>query len=153
MQAAYESGVEEAAPPPMPGKTVYMMPYIIGGSFVIGLVAFFVILLFGSVGDEMSVALQWGLTALALAGIVAVLVVSYFAFQRIVKSDAEASEHYPAWDRAMSSWGSLAYCANDNIIFDPKTGQKVSDRQLEALRSTGNAGFNDSQAAQVARQH
>jgi hypothetical protein len=74
------------------------------------------------------------LCTITLICIVGALVASYIAFQRVVQGDAEATELFPAWDRAMAIWKSLYYCGRDNVVFDPKTNKVVSDEQLAALR-------------------
>lgn len=134
MQAAYDSGVGRCAPPDMPTRKISMMKYIIGGGFVVGLCSFLIIILIGSEANVGSIT-QWILVILTFICIVTVLAISYFAFDRVVKGDAEATEQFPAWDRALTTWKSLYYCARDNAVFDPATNSVVSEEQLALLRT------------------
>jgi hypothetical protein len=153
-QAAYDSGGAKCAPPDMPTKSVSMIgPMAISAAFV-GVCIFLIIILVGSeslgadrlpVGYTFNLATMFSpgflfngafiLCTITLICIVAALVASYMAFQRVVRGDAEATERFPAWDRAMALWKSLYYCARDNVVFDPKTNTVISDEQLAALRS------------------
>ena len=134
MQAAYESGVDKCAPPDMPTKRVSMMPYVISGAIIVGICIFLIIVLIGG-GVNLSPAFQYVFLAVTLICIVIALGLSYYAFQRIVKGDNEASELYPAWDSAMVTWRSLSYCAHDDVVFNPKTSATLTEKQLAALRS------------------
>ncbi|MBO0779862.1 MAG: hypothetical protein J2P37_13650 [Ktedonobacteraceae bacterium] len=151
MRAAYESGVDQCAPPDMPTKKVLMMPFIITSAVVVGICIFFVVVLIGSLESNLPELWQYILTITTLVCIVAALVVSYIAFQRVVKGDADATERFPAWDRAMNTWRNLYYCARDNAVFDPKTKQTLSERQLAVLRSMDEESI-EVKAAAVARQ-
>ena len=133
-QAAYESGVARCAPPDMPTRRVPMMKYIMFGGFAVGLCSFLIIILIGSEANVGSIT-QWILVCLTFICIVTVLTISYFAFDRVVKGDAEATKEFPAWDRAMNTWKSLYYCARDNAVFDPATNSVVSEEQLALLRT------------------
>ena len=135
MQAAYESGVDKCAPPDMPTKRVSMMPYVISGAIIVGICIFLIIVLVGSYESNLPAVVQWVLLAVTLICIVIALGLSYYAFQRIVKGDNEASELYPAWDSAMVTWRSLSYCAHDDVVFNPKTSATLTEKQLAALRS------------------
>jgi hypothetical protein len=134
MQAAYESGVDKCAPPDMPTRRVSMMPYVISGAFIIGVCVFLIIVLIGGV-VILPTAFQYVLLAITLICIVTALGLSYYAFQKIVRGDNEASELYPAWDRAMATWRSLSYCARDNVVFDPKASTTLTEKQLAELRT------------------
>ncbi|HCI81690.1 MAG TPA: hypothetical protein DHW02_18590, partial [Ktedonobacter sp.] len=59
----------------------------------------------------------------------------YIAFQRVVKGDAEATERFPAWDRAMAAWKLLDYCKRDDVVFDPRNNKVITNEALAALRS------------------
>ena len=83
-------------------------------------------------------ALQVLLLGVTLVSIVTALVLSYMAFQRVVRGDAEASLQFPAWDRAMATWKGLYYCSQDDLVFDPKTNKKFSEAQLATLRAMDN---------------
>jgi hypothetical protein len=134
MQAAYDGGVGRCAPPDMPTRRISIMKYITSGGLAVGLCSFLIIILIGSEANVGSIA-QWILVCLTFICIVTVLVISYVAFDRVVKGDAEATEQFPAWDRAMNTWKSLDYCARDNAIFDPATNSVVSEEQLALLRT------------------
>lgn len=134
MQAAYDSGVGRCAPPDMPTKTVPMLSYIFPSTILVGICVFLIIVLIGS-GFNMGAIATFVLVAISLISIIAVLVISYIAFQRVVKGDDEATERFPAWDNALARWGSLYYCARNDVVFDPKTNKTLSEKQLAALRS------------------
>ena len=141
MQAAYESGVSRAAPPDMPTKNVSMMPYIIACSVLVGICIFLIIVLIGGLEASLNSIWMIILVGLTFVSIVTALVVSYNAFQRVVKGDAEATERFPAWDRAMAAWNKLRYCKRDDVVFDPEVSKVVSNEAVAALRSMeeGNA--------------
>jgi hypothetical protein len=134
MQAAFESGVTRAAPPDMPTRNVSMMKYIISGGVAIGICLFLIIVLVGSEAN-VNIILQSVLVGLTFLCIVVTLVISYMAFQRVVKGDAEATVLFPAWDRAMNTWKSLYYCARDNAVFNPATNEVLSEEKLALLRT------------------
>ena len=135
MQAAYDSGVALAAPPDMPTKNVSMLSYIIFSVLIVGICSFLIIILIGGLGDNFGVTGATLLVVVTLVCILTALVLSYLAFQRVVRGDAETTRRYPAWDRAMERWRSLYYCARDNVVFDPKTNKVLSEHELNALRS------------------
>ena len=111
LPAAYESRVEQRfAPPPMPVAKVGMMKTIVIGFFIV-LVGSFIILTFAGVGGYGSwpEAVQVVLVVLVIAGIVTTLVLSFIAFQRIVRGDLQSQQYLPAWDEAMENWRRLYY--------------------------------------------
>lgn len=134
MQAAYDSGVQRAAPPDMPTRNVSMLPTILAAGILVGIFVFLIIILIGSEA-LLPAVVQLVLVVLTLISIVAALVTSYMAFQRVVKGDAEATERFPAWDQAMATWKSLEYCSRDDVVFDPKTNKVLSNDQVAALRA------------------
>jgi hypothetical protein len=134
LQAAYESGVARTAPPDMPTRNIRMLPTILGAGIVVGIFVFLIVVLIGSEAI-LPPAVQIVLLVLTLLTIVGALVTSYVAFQRVVKGDAEATERFPAWDRATAVWKSLDYCSRDDVVFDPKTNKVISNDQLAALRT------------------
>ncbi len=138
MQSAYESGVERAAPPDMPTRTISMMPYIIACAVLVGIFIFLIIVLIGGFLDPIWMIV---LVALTFLSIVTALVVSYRAFQRVVQGDAEATERFPAWDRATAAWNKLRYCKRDDVVFDPAVDKVLSNEAVAAMRSMqeGNA--------------
>ena len=135
MQAAYESGVQRAAPPDMPTKTISMMPYIIACGVLVGVFIFLIIVLIGGLEASLNPTWMIVLVALTFLSIVTALVVSYNAFQRVVKGDAEATERFPAWDRALAAWNKLRYCKRDDVVFDPEVSKVVSNEAVAAIRS------------------
>jgi hypothetical protein len=144
MQAAYDSGVERCAPPDMPTKAVSMLRYIMFSAVLVGIFIFLIIVLIGSEASLPPWA-EWTLVVLTLLSIISALVISYIAFQRVVQGDAQATERFPEWDRAVSVWKSLYYCVRDDVVFDPKTTKILSNEQLVALRT-----LEEGKAAQVA---
>jgi hypothetical protein len=153
-QAAYDSGVAKCAPPDMPTRRVSMMPYLAISAVLVGVCIFLIIVLVGSESlgaDRLPVGYTFNISTIFSPGfllnpafilctitlicIVGMLVTSYIAFQKVVQGDAEATERFPAWDRAMAIWKSLYYCGRDNVVFDPKTEQVIPDQQLAALRA------------------
>jgi len=136
LPAAYESGVERFAPPPMPVAKVGMSKYIIVG-FGLVLVGSFIILTWAGMGGygTWHQALQVTLVVLVLAGIVTTLVLSWVAFQRVLKGDLQSQQYLPAWDQAMENWRRLSYCKRDDVVFDPQTNKTLSDAAVKSLLS------------------
>ena len=136
LQAAYAAGVERLAPPAMPSSTVSMAKFIVIGMALVA-VGIFLILVFAGTGGLGS----WGIPfqildiGLTLIAIVAALVLSFIAFQRIVRGDLETQKSYPAWDHAMENYRRLYYCARDNVVFDPQQGEGkvLSESALASL--------------------
>ncbi|GAC1434284.1 MAG: hypothetical protein PVS3B3_22950 [Ktedonobacteraceae bacterium] len=135
MQAAYEAGVARCAPPDMPTKNISMMPYIIACCFLVGIFIFLIIVLIGGLEASLDPFWMIVLVAITFVSIVIALVVSYMAFQRVVKGDAEATERFPAWDRATAAWKKLRYCKRDDVVFDPEVSKVISNEAVAALRS------------------
>ncbi len=134
MEAAFDSGVARCAPPDMPTRNVSMMKYLLSSGIVVGICIFLIIVLVGSEAN-INIIVQSALVGLTFICIVAALVISYMAFQRVVKGDAEATVQFPAWDRAMNTWKSLYYCARNDVVFNPATNAVVSEEQLALLRT------------------
>jgi hypothetical protein len=135
MQAAYASGVTRAAPPDMPTRQVPMLLYMAISVLLIGIGSFAIIVIASTgvldLGGEIAIV------CVILAGILTALVLSFIAFQRVVKGDNEATVRYPAWDRAMATWRSLYYCGRDDVVFSPQTNAVLSDEELANLRTVG----------------
>jgi NADH:ubiquinone oxidoreductase subunit 3 (subunit A) len=131
-QGAYEAGIERLAPPKMPGKAVSMTGFIGIGMIVVGIGVFFIILL-AAAGDSIPRPLQVVQVAITLVAIVVALVLSFMAFQRLGRSDAESTQRLPAWDRAMENWRRLYFCGRDSVVFDAQQGKVVSDQALRSL--------------------
>lgn len=136
MQAAYSLGVSRCAPPDMPTRNISMSKYIIACATIIGICLFLIIVLIGGMENNFPKVYQFVLVLVTLISIIGALVVSYVAFQRIVRGDDEAALLYPAWDKATETWKGLAYCARDNVVFDPKTGAVLTDEQLTKIRTS-----------------
>lgn len=137
LEAAYNSGIERFAPPPMPTRTVGMMKLLSVGMVIVGLCVFFIIVLVGSesFGQAFSVP-ELLLVSLTLICIVAALVLSFIAFTRVQQGDRESEKQYPLWDKALANWGRLRYCSRDDIVFDPETNKTITEEQLNSLIST-----------------
>ena len=135
LQVAYETGAEQRfAPPPMPVSKVGMMKSIVVGLAIV-FVGSFIILTFATVGGYGSwpQPLQIMLVALVIAGIVTALILSFLAFQRVVKGDNQSLQYLPAWDEAMESWRNLSYCRRDDVVFDPQTNKAISDAEVKSM--------------------
>src|SRR5438270_10917067 len=99
LQAADNEGLERFAPPPMPGKTVSMVRYMVISMLIVGICIFFIIILVGS--ESFGQTFSWAelaLVLLTLICIVAALILSYLAFTKVVHGDMEAQKRYAAWD-------------------------------------------------------
>ena len=137
LETAYNEGLERFAPPPMPGKTVSVLRYMVISMILVGLFIFFILVLVGSesFGQGFSFV-ELVLVLGATASIIAALVLSYIAFTKVVRGDQDASKHYAEWDLAMERYKRLLYCSRDNVIFDPQTQRIVSEEELASLMST-----------------
>jgi hypothetical protein len=131
---AYRGGIARLAPPPMPARQTPMINLVGPAVVLVGLAIFFIFVVLGEtvVGDIGGPALI-AQVIVTLVIIVAALFVSFIAFQRVVRSDAEVTQRYPAWDRAMEHWRRLYYCARDDLIFDGQQGKVVSEEALKTL--------------------
>jgi len=134
LPAAYESGMQRFAPPPMPVSRVGMMKYILVGLALI-VVGVFIILTFAGVGGygTWPQPVQILLVVVVLAGILTALVLSFIAFQRVVRGDLQSQKYLPAWDRALENWRHLYYCKRDDVVFDPQTNKTLSDAAVKSL--------------------
>ncbi|GLV57739.1 hypothetical protein KDH_45750 [Dictyobacter sp. S3.2.2.5] len=151
MQAAYNSGVARCAPPDMPTRNVSMMKPITICGFFVGICLFLIITLIGGLENGFPQIAQLILLVITLVLIVTALAVSYWAFQRVVRGDNETVELFPAWDKATTRWNSLYYCQRDNVVFDPKTNEQVSNNQLVSLRASATKAIKSEM--QAATQH
>ena len=136
LETVYNEGIERFAPPPMPGKTVSVVRYMVFSMILVGLFIFFILVLVGSesFGQGFSFV-ELALVVGATASIVAALILSIVAFTKVGRGDQEASKHYAEWDRAMERYKRLLYCSRDNVIFDPQTQKIVSEEELASLMS------------------
>ncbi|TMD78138.1 MAG: hypothetical protein E6I97_07565 [Chloroflexi bacterium] len=137
LETAYNEGLERFAPPPLPGKTVSVVRYMVSSMILVGLFIFLILVLVGSesFGQGFSFV-ELVLVLGATASIIAALVLSYIAFTKVVRGDQDASKHYAEWDLAMERYKRLLYCSRDNVIFDPQTQRIVSEEELASLMST-----------------
>ncbi|GAC1361413.1 MAG: hypothetical protein NVS2B12_03020 [Ktedonobacteraceae bacterium] len=136
MQAAYATGVARTAPPDMPTKNVSMFKYITACVFLVGICVFLIVTLIGGLENNLPQIVQLILAVVTLVCIVTALVVSYYAFQRVVTGDNETTLLLPAWDRATAKWRSMYYCTRDSVVFDPATNKVVSDEELDSIRAS-----------------
>jgi hypothetical protein len=137
LSAAYQSGMVPYGPPAMPGKKITMIQFISIGVVIVGICVFLILVFVGSESFGTSFApLELVLVILSLIGIITALVLSFFAFTRIMHGDLEAQKHYAAWDSATAIYNRLYYCPQDNVIFDPQTNKVVSPQQLNTLIDT-----------------
>ena len=135
LQVAYETGAEQRfAPPPMPVAKVGMMKSILVGMAIV-FVGSFIIVTFATVGGYGSwpQSVQIVLVVLVIAGIVTALVLSFLAFQRVVKGDNQTLQFLPAWDEAMESWRNLYYCKRDDVVFDAHSNKTISDAEVKSM--------------------
>jgi hypothetical protein len=134
-QAAYTSGVARCAPPDMPTRNISMLPYIGAGVVLIGILVFLIITLVASGG--MATSFMGIFLSITVVCIIGVLALSFYAFQRVVRGDAETTLQFPAWDSAMATWRSLYYCSRDDVVFDTKANKVVTSEQFATLRASG----------------
>ncbi len=135
LQVAYETGAEQRfSPPPMPVAKVGMMKSIVVGLAIV-FVGSFVILTFATVGGygTWPQPVQILLVVLVIAGIITALVLSFLAFQRVVKGDNQMLQYLPAWDEAMERWRNLSYCRRDDVVFDPSTNKTIPDAEVKSM--------------------
>jgi hypothetical protein len=154
LQVAYETGAEQRfAPPPMPVAKVGMMKSIVVG-FGLVFIGSFIILTFATVGGYGSwpQPVQIVLVVLVISGIVATLILSFLAFQRVVKGDNQTLQYLPAWDEAMEKWRDLYYCRRDDVVFDPQTNKTLSDAAVKSML-TVNMSLPAQKAQQAAASH
>ncbi len=140
LPVAYEAGLTRFGPPAMPVARVPMIKYIIVG-FALVTVGVFFILIWSGVGGYggWPIAVQIIQVVLTLAAIVVALVLSFIAFQRVVRGDLQSQKYLPAWDQAMENWRRLYYCKRDNVVFDPQTNKVLSDTAVRSLLSVDTA--------------
>ncbi len=134
-KAAYSSGVALAAPPDLPTRQVPMMPYVAAGMVLVGIFVFLVLVFIGGLEDGLPSYFMWPLVIFTILSIIAALVISYMAFQRVVRGDNEAAMSFPAYDKAMNTWSNLYYCSHDKVIFDPRSQKPLSKEQMTTLRA------------------
>ncbi len=135
LQVAYETGAEQRfSPPPMPVSKVGMMKSIVVGLAIV-FVGVFMIMTFATVGgyNTWPEPVQITLVVLVIAGIITALVLSFLAFQRVVRGDNQTLQYLPAWDEAMEKWRSLSYCRRDDVVFDPQANKTFSDAEVKSM--------------------
>ena len=134
-RTAYNFGVALAAPPDLPTKQVPMLPYISACVLLIALFVFFIIVSLGGMDNNLPALFIWSTFVLAMLSIITTLVVSYLAFQRVVRGDNEASLRFPAYDQAMNTWSHLYYCSRDKVVFDPEAEKALSKEDITKLQT------------------
>jgi hypothetical protein len=136
MQSAYNSGVARCAPPDMPTRNISMAKYLIVCGVLLGICLFLVLTLIGGLESNLPQIFQFILFVITLLCLLAALGTSYYAFQKVVRGDAETTVLYPAWDSATATWKSLYYCSRNDIVFDPQTESIISDEELASIRTS-----------------
>ncbi len=152
LKAAYESGMERFAPPPMPTARVPMIRTMAIGVGVIALGSFLIIVLL--VPTNLPPWAQIIQAVLTVIAIVVVLALSLLAFLRVVRGDLHSQQLLPAWDNALAIWGRLRYCKRDNVVFDPQQAsyKPLSDEELDSLLSVkAPGGQADEMSARIAQ--
>lgn len=136
MQAAYNSGEQQFAPPAMPESHASMMKYICTGICLVAVGAFLTMVLLSANGfaalGSMALVVSVIQAVVTILFILAALVLSFFAIRRIGQSDEEARQLYPVWDQAMANWDRLQFCARDKVIFDPATNKVLTDASVKS---------------------
>lgn len=139
LQVAFNQGLDRFAQPKVPDKTVSMLRFMLTGVLIVGICVFFILVFIGSetgvFSDAFSIP-ELLLVSITLIGIITALVLSFVAFNRVLRSDQEAEKHYASWDQAMENWKRLRYCARDNVVFDPQTNKTISEENLTSLLDT-----------------
>lgn len=138
MQAAHAAGEHQFAQPPMPESQAHMMKYICAGMILVGLGAFFTLVLLSTNGFEflpsnLAPIVSWLQAIVTIIFIVVALVLSFLAIRAIGQSDEKARQRYPLWDQAMANWNRLEYCARDKVVFDPQSGKALSKAAVKTL--------------------
>ena len=136
MQAAYNSGVARCAPPDMPTRNIPMLKYLVISGLFLGICLFLTITLIGGMENKLPQIFQFILAVVTLICLLITLGMSYYAFQRVVRGDAETTVLYPAWDKATATWNGLSYCSRDDVVFDPETEKLVSNEELTNIRTS-----------------
>jgi hypothetical protein len=133
--AAYENGVTRLQPPTMPLAHIGMMSYIIIAFGLVAMGAFFILVWSGTSLGGWPLAVQVTVVALTILAIVTALVISFFAFLRVVQGDMKTQKLLPAYDEAMEKWRRLYYCKRDDVVFDPQTNKTISEAELRSMLS------------------
>ena len=151
--AAYQSGVTRLAPPKEPVAHVGMIRYIIVAFALVGIGAFFILIFSGTSFDSWPRAVQVVDVAITIIAIIAALVISFLAFQRVVQGDLKTQKFLPAYDEAMEKWNRLYYCKRDNVVFDAQTNKTISDAELRSMLSVESNVAQQEQSQQTAVSH
>lgn len=132
-QRAYERGVTRLAPPVLPVGNFRMIGYILICAALVLIGVFFILIWAGTIFGGWPIAAQITQVSITIAAIVAALVLSFIAFQRVVQGDLKSQKYLPSYDEALEKWNKLAYCKRDDVVFDPQTNKVVSDAALRAM--------------------
>lgn len=152
--AAYESGVTRLAPPAMPVAKVSMMKYVIVCFALVGVGAFFILVLSGTNGyGSWPTAVQVVQVVLTILAICAALALSLIALLRVVRGDMNSQKLLPAYDEALEKWNRLYYCKREDVVFDAQTNKTVSDAELQSLISIEDNMHHIEQTQQAAVSH
>jgi hypothetical protein len=140
MQAAYTTGEIRFGPPPMPVSKANMTNYIIIGMILVGIGSFLTLVLLATNGfdflpNNVAPVVSVLQAAVTILFILCALVLSFLAIRHIGRGDEEARQRYPLWDKAMSNWNHLRFCARNKVVFDPETNKVLSDAEVSSLVS------------------
>lgn len=113
---------------------------IIAGAFVLGLLmtgwsiaAFIAGVMAGSIGPNASISEPNEGVAWAV-GIIVFGVLLIRRWRGDNKKAQAAKQAVPLWEKAITKWNELYYCARDDLVFDPATGALApADRMSELL--------------------
>ena len=150
---AYENGVTRLQPPTMPMAHIGMMSYIIIAFGLVAMGAFFILVWSGTSLGGWPIAVQVTVVALTILAIITALVISFFAFIRVVRGDLKTQQYLPAYDKALENWRRLYYCKRDNVVFDAQTNKIISDAELRSMLSVETNVENQEQSQQAAVSH
>ena len=150
---AYANGVTRLAPPKEPVAHVGMMTYILIACALVGFGSFCILVFSGTSFSDWPRPVQVTDVVVTLIAIVAALVISFIAFQRVVQGDLKTQKFLPAYDEAMEKWNRLYYCKRDNVVFDVQTNKTISDAELRSMLSVESNVAHQEQSQQTAVSH
>jgi hypothetical protein len=100
-------------PPTAPREQSYLIKPITWGVVIETITLFAVMIICAS--NHFSVLAF----CVALVGICIPLILSAFAFRRMLKAEKQRALKEFAWDESIVIWNRLRYCSADDVIFDP----------------------------------
>jgi len=102
-------------------------------AFIVGIYLLATVLLFGSMSVVVSIGTEEAMAALAVPACVVIsAAIAFFpAYYKGLseetarrRAEIEAKDE-PSWQKAMERWDRLYYCARDDCVFDPITGEST----------------------------